>query len=56
MVKLNKKRIKWLVDQVTKQNKKPQEVVSVYSITERRVQQLVQEYKETKKYPELKQA
>ena len=56
MTKLNKKRIKWLVDQVTKHDKKPQEVASVYNVTERRVQQLVQEYKETKKYPELKEA
>lgn len=53
MVKLNKKRVKWLIDQVVKNNKKPKEINSVYRISERRVQQLVKEYKETKKYPEL---
>lgn len=53
MVKLNKKRIKWLVDQVVKHEKKPKEVSQVYSVGERRVQQLVKQYKETKKYPEL---
>ncbi|MBS3159380.1 hypothetical protein J4436_01195 [Candidatus Woesearchaeota archaeon] len=50
MTKLNKKRIKWLVDQVVKFSKKPKEIASVYKITERRVQQLVHEYKKTKKY------
>lgn len=54
MVKLNKKRVKWLVDQVLKNNKKPGEINSVYGISERRVQQLVKLYNETKKYPELK--
>ena len=54
MTKLNKKRVKWLVDQVAKHDKKPQEVACVYNVTGRRVQQLVQEYRETKKYPELK--
>lgn len=55
MTKLNKKRVKWLVDQVVKNNKKPREVATVYGLTERRVQQLVQTYKNTKKYPELKE-
>lgn len=53
MVKLNKKRIKWLVDQVVKYNKKPREIASVYKISDRRVQQLVKSYNKTKKYPEL---
>jgi putative transposase len=53
MTKLNKKRIKWLVDQVIRHNKKPREVASVYQISERRTQQLVQAYKKTQKYPEL---
>lgn len=53
MVKLNKKRIKWLVDQVTRYGKKPSRVAQVYSISERRVQQLVKQFSETKKYPEL---
>lgn len=56
MTKLNKKRIKWLVDQVVRQDKKPGDAATVYNVTERRVQQLVQYYKATKKYPELNQA
>ena len=54
MTKLNKKRIKWLVDQVVKHNKKAKDVASVYKVSERRVQQLAKSYRETKKYPELK--
>ncbi len=53
MVKLNKKQIKWLVDQVVKHNKKPKEVAPIYNISERRVQQLVKGFKNTKKYAEL---
>ena len=53
MTKLNKKRVKWLVDQVVKHDKKPKEVCSVYNLTERRVQQLAKKYRDTKKYPEL---
>jgi putative transposase len=53
MTKLNKKRMKWLVDQVVKHNKKAKEIGSVYGITERRVQQITKEFKDTKKYPEL---
>ncbi|MBI1968705.1 transposase family protein [Candidatus Woesearchaeota archaeon] len=56
MTKLNKKRIKWLVDQVAKYQKKPKEVASVYNLSERRVQQLVNFYEKTKKYPELNPA
>ena len=54
MTKLNKKRVKWLVDQTIKHNKKPKEICSVYNLTARRVQQLAKSYRETKKYPELK--
>ncbi|MEK6950869.1 MAG: hypothetical protein AABX13_04065 [Nanoarchaeota archaeon] len=56
MTKLNKRRIKWLVDQVAKHQKKPKEVASVYGISERRVQQLVKDYGKTKKYSELNPA
>jgi len=54
MTKLNKKKIKWLVDQVVNHKKKPSEIAPVYGISERKVQQLVKQYRETKKYPELK--
>ena len=56
MTKLNKKRIKWLVDQVAKYGKKPKEIAPIYNISERRVQQLVKQFSETKKYPELNTA
>ncbi len=56
MTKLNKKKIKWLVDQVAKYQKKPKEVASIYKVSERRVQQLVNIYGKTKKYPELNPA
>lgn len=54
MDKLNEKRIKWLVNQVVKKKKLPREVCIVYKVTERRVQQLVKEFNETKRYPILK--
>ena len=53
MTKLNKKKIKWLVDQVVKNNKYPSEVSSVYNVSTRRVQQLVKSYHKTKKYPDI---
>ena len=40
MTKLNKAKIKWMVRQVVKHNKKTSEVASVYGITSRRVRQL----------------
>lgn len=54
MTKLNKKRVKWLVDQVVQYGKRPSTLCTVYGVTERRVQQLVQAYRQAKKYPELK--
>lgn len=51
MTKLNKKKIKWLVDSVVKQERKPGEVAQVYTVSTRRVQQLVQRYRKTKEYP-----
>ena len=54
MTKLNKAKIKWMVRQVVKHNKKTSEVASVYGITVRRVRQFVQSFRETGKMPELK--
>jgi transposase InsO family protein len=54
MTKLNKKRVKWLVDQVVKHDKRPKDVCLAYSISQRRVQQLVKTFRESKRYPELK--
>jgi len=45
MVKLNKSRIKWLIRQVVKFDKKPSEVAVVYGLSARRVRQFVQEVK-----------
>ena len=54
MTKLNKAKIRWVVRQVVKHNKKTSEVASVYGITNRRVRQLVQSFRSTGKMPELK--
>ena len=54
MVKLNKKRIKWLVKQVVNEGKRPSQIATVYNLSARRVQQLVKYYKETGKMPEIK--
>lgn len=54
MTKLNKKRVKWIVDQVVKHKQRPKEVSAVYGITVRRVQQLAKNYRETNTYTELK--
>jgi len=53
MVKLNKSKIKWLINQVVKYKRSPSEVASIYGLSVRRVQQLVKQYRDTKKYPEL---
>ena len=49
MTKLNKKRVRWLIDQVEKHNKKPKDICFVYNITERRGQQLAKEYRKKKR-------
>lgn len=54
MTKLNKSRVKWLVRQVVRHNKKPSEISSVYDVSTRRVQQIVKIYKDTGAVPELK--
>ena len=55
MTKLNKAKIKWLIRQVVKLNKRPEDVAPVYGITARRVRQLVQSFRSTGKMPELSQ-
>ena len=54
MTTLNKTQIKWLVKQVVREGRRPSEVASVYKVTPRRVQQLVQAYRNTGQMPELK--
>jgi GTP-dependent phosphoenolpyruvate carboxykinase len=53
MTKLNNKKIKWLVDQVIKYNKKPRDFAQIQNVSPRSVQQLVKEYLETKKYSKV---
>lgn len=53
MTKLSRKRIKWLIDQVTRHGKRPSEMAPVYGITPRRVRQLVRQYRSTGMMPEL---
>ena len=55
MTKLNKTKIKWLIRQVIRFHKRPEDIAPVYRITARRVRQLVQSFKKTGKMPELKQ-
>jgi putative transposase len=55
MVKLNDKKVKWLVDQVVEYGRKPVEVASVYDLSVRRVQQLVKMYRDTGKIPVIKE-
>ena len=55
MTKLNKTKIKWLIRQVIKFNKRPEDIAPVYGITARRVRQLVQSFRKTGKMPELSQ-
>lgn len=55
MVKLNNKKIGWIVKHIVdKGDVSVKQAAMVYSITRRRVQQLVKEYKETGKEPVLK--
>ena len=54
MTKLNAARIKWLIRQVVKYQKKPSDVAPVYEISPRRVRQLVQSFRETGEMPVLK--
>ena len=53
MVKLTNKKIRWLVKNVTAGKVSTKDIASTYGVTQRRVQQLVKEYKDTGKIPEL---
>ena len=56
MTKLTNKRIVWLVVQVVRRGRKPSEVACVYGISERRVRQLVQQFRETGEMPMLNES
>jgi len=53
VVKLTNKKIRWLVKNVAAGKVSTGDVASTYGVTQRRVQQLVKEYKDTGKIPEL---
>lgn len=55
MVKLTNRRIQWLVRQVASGKKTTQQIARTYSITPRRVQQLVKHYRDTDNLPTLDQ-
>jgi len=54
MTKLNNKKIKYIINQVTKKNQNTKTMAEIYGITRRRVQQLVKEYRKTGEVPKLK--
>ncbi len=53
MVKLTNKQIKYIINQVVKHKKSTKTMAHLYGVTQRRVQQLVQIYRETGEYPVL---
>jgi len=54
MTKLNNKKIKYIINQVTKKNQNTKTMAEIYDITRRRVQQLVKEYRKTGDVPKLR--
>lgn len=54
MVKLTNKKIRWLVLNVSKKKVSTDDAAFIYKVSRRRVQQLVNEYQDTGKVPELK--
>jgi putative transposase len=53
MVKLTDKKIKWAVKQVINKGESTAVVAAIYGVSRRRIQQLVERYKETSEYPVL---
>ena len=49
MTKLNKAKIKWVVRQVVKLNRRPEDVAPVCGVTSRRVRQFVKSFRTTGK-------
>ena len=56
MVKLNNKRIKYIIDQRRNNIRTAKELSQIYNITTRHIQSLVKKYKETKTYPVMNKA
>ena len=53
MTKLNNKKIKWAINQVIKDAKKPSEIAEIYDVSKRWIQALVKKYKVTRTYPTM---
>jgi len=53
MVKLTDKKIKWAVKQIINKGESTAMVAEIYGVSARRIQQLVESYKETGEYPVL---
>ena len=53
MVKLTDKKIKWTVKQVINKGESTEVVAATYGVSRRRIQQLVEYYRETGGYPML---
>ena len=53
MVKLTDKKIKWAVKQIINKGESTAMVAAIYGVSARRIQQLVESYKETGEYPVL---
>ena len=53
MVKLTDKKIKWAVKQIINKVESTAMVAAIYGVSARRIQQLVESYKETGEYPVL---
>ena len=53
MVKLTDKAIRWIVKHVENNDVKTRQAASIYGVSMRRVQQLVKEYRETGRVPQL---
>ncbi|HHF56040.1 MAG TPA: hypothetical protein ENL42_03895, partial [Thermoplasmatales archaeon] len=53
MVKLTDKAIRWIVKHVENNDVKTRQAASIYGVSMRRIQQLVKEYRETGRVPQL---
>jgi len=53
MVKLNNKKIKYIIDSRIKNKHSSKELSEIYNLTQRRIQTLVKKFKETGEYPKM---
>ena len=55
-MRLTDKKIKWAVEQVINKGESTELVAAIYSVSRRRIEQLVKYYRETGEYPMLDKA